>query len=475
MSRSDLGMIGLAVMGQNLVLNMARNGFHLAVYNRTAARTEEFMSGPAEGKSIQPAFSVEELVGMLKEPRTVMLMVQAGQAVEAVIELLRPHLKVGDLVIDGGNSFFRDTESRAEALAQVGIDFLGVGISGGEEGALWGPSIMPGGQRQAYSRVEPIFTAIAAKVDGEPCVTYIGPRGAGHYVKMAHNGIEYGVMQLIAETYDLLRRGLGMPIDEIRGVFKRWNEGEMGSFLIEITAEVLSHKDEESGQPLVEVILDTASQKGTGKWTSQEALDLGVPVPTINAAVDARNLSADKTERLAAAKAFPGLPKRYAGDRGAFLVAVGEALYASVIVAYAQGFELLRAASSKYNYDLNLGEIARIWRGGCIIRARLLNEVRIAFLENPDLLSLVLAPAFRMAILQRQEAWRSVVQTAIELGIPAPAMSAALAAFDGYRSARLPANLIQAQRDYFGAHTYQRIDREGTFHTVWTPQDTGSG
>src|SRR3990170_3554826 len=263
MARSDLGMIGLAVMGQNLVLNMARNGFHLAVYNRTAARTEEFMSGPAEGKSIQPAFSVEELVGQL-----------------------RPHLKIGDLVIDGGNSFFRDTESRSEALAQAGINFLGVGISGGEEGALWGPSIMPGGQRQAYTRVEPIFTAIAAKVEGEPCVTYIGPRGAGHYVKMVHNGIEYGVMQLIAETYDLLRRGLGMPVDEIQGVFKRWNEGELGSFLIEITAEVLSHKEKESGQPLVEVILDTASQKGTGKWTSQEALDLGVPIPTINAAVE---------------------------------------------------------------------------------------------------------------------------------------------------------------------------------------------
>ena len=475
MSRSDLGMIGMAVMGQNLVLNIERRGFRVAVYNRTAERTRAFMAGSASGKQIQPAYQISEFLDGLKRPRQVMIMVKAGAPVDALIEQLRPGLEPGDLIIDGGNSYFKDTERRAEQLEKSGIDFLGVGISGGEEGALWGPSIMPGGQRQAYTRVEPIFTAIAAKVEGEPCVTYIGPRGAGHYVKMVHNGIEYGVMQLIAETYDLLRRGLGMPVDEIQGVFKRWNEGELGSFLIEITAEVLSHKDEESGQPLVEVILDTASQKGTGKWTSQEALDLGVPVPTINAAVDARNLSADKTERLAAAKAFPGLPKQYAGDRGAFLGAVGEALYASVIVAYAQGFELLRAASSKYNYDLNLGEIARIWRGGCIIRARLLDQVRIAFLENPDLLSLVLAPVFRMAILQRQEAWRSVVQTAIELGIPVPAMSAALAAFDGYRSARLPANLIQAQRDYFGAHTYQRIDREGTFHTVWTPQDSGSG
>ncbi|HLE50788.1 MAG TPA: NADP-dependent phosphogluconate dehydrogenase [Anaerolineales bacterium] len=475
MTSCDLGLIGLAVMGQNLVLNMARNGFRLAVYNRTAARTEEFMSGPAEGEIIQAAYSVEELVGMLKEPRTVMLMVQAGQPVEAVIEQLRPHLKAGDLVIDGGNSYFKDTEGRSEALAQAGINFLGIGISGGEAGALWGPSIMPGGQRQAYTRVEPIFTAIAAKVDGEPCVTYIGPRGAGHYVKMAHNGIEYGVMQLIAEIYDLLRRGLGMPVDEIQGFFERWNEGELGSFLIEITAEILSRQDEESGGLLVEAILDTASQKGTGKWTSQEALDLGVPMPTINAAVDARNLSAYKTERLAAAKAYPGLPKRYAGDRHAFVLAAGEALYASVIAAYAQGFELLRAASVKYDYDLQLGEIARIWRGGCIIRARLLDQVRIAFLENPDLPNLMLAPAFQAVILEREEAWRSIVQTAIELGIPAPAMSASLAAFDAYRSARLPANLIQAQRDYFGAHTYQRVDREGTFHTVWTTQDSGLG
>jgi 6-phosphogluconate dehydrogenase len=468
MSASDIGLIGLAVMGQNLVLNMERNGYQVSVYNRTEERTKEFMDGSASGKNIIPAYSIEEFIETLSQPRRIMIMVKSGAPVDAVIEQLKPYLDPGDLLIDGGNSYFKDTEHRTQALEALGFSYLGVGISGGEEGALWGPSIMPGGQSQAYTHVEPIYTDIAAKVDGDPCVTYIGPRGAGHYVKMVHNGIEYGDMQLIAEAYDLLHHGLGLSSTELHGVFTTWNEDILASFLIEITADIFAYLDEESGVPLVELILDKAQQKGTGKWTSQEALVLGVPTPTINAAVEARILSAYKTERGKAALLYPGKKKRYRGDHETFIAAVKDALYASKISAYAQGMALLSAASREYEYDLKLAEVARIWRGGCIIRARLLEDIRTAYVEDPDLPNLLLAPFFREALLSRQESWRHVLQTAVDLEIPTPAMGASLAIFDGYRRAMLPANLIQAQRDYFGAHTYQRVDREGTFHTEWT-------
>jgi 6-phosphogluconate dehydrogenase len=384
-----------------------------------------------------------------------------------VIAQLKPHLEPGDLIIDGGNSFFRDTERRAEALARQGINFLGVGISGGEEGALWGPSIMPGGQLAAYQRVEPILKSIAARVDGEACVTYIGLRGSGHYVKMVHNGIEYGVMQLIAEAYDLMRRGLGFTPAEQAEIFSRWNEGRMASFLIEISAQILSRRDEETGKPLVEMILDRASQKGTGKWTSEEAFDLGVSVPSISTAVEARSLSAYKEKREQVAQAYPEEGAPFSADRGEFVDALGEALYAATVMTYVQGMNLLAAASKEYGFGLNLGEIARIWRGGCIIRARLLEDVRKAYADDPDLESLMLAPVFKNVLVKNQAAWRQVVGSGVELGIPLPAMSAGLAFFDGSRSSRLPANLIQAQRDYFGAHTYQRVDKEGSFHTEW--------
>ena len=474
MGTHDIGLIGLAVMGQNLVLNMERNGFRVAVYNRTGSKTQAFVEGPAAGKNITATYSVEDLVAALKKPRIVMIMVKAGAAVDAVISQVKPYLEPGDLIIDGGNSFFRDTERRSQELAADGIHLLGVGISGGEEGALWGPSIMPGGQREAYALVEPIFTAIAAKVDGEPCVTYIGPRSAGHYVKMVHNGIEYGDMQLIAEAYDILHRGLGLSAQELHEVFARWNEGVLSSYLIEITADIFTYIDEETGRPLVELILDKAGQKGTGRWTSQNALDLGVPTPTINAAVEARIISAYKAERERAAEVLGGPDGHYQGDRQSFIDAVGDALYAAKICSYAQGFALLRAASQEYDYNLNYSEIARIWRGGCIIRARFLDDVRAAFAEEPDLPNLLLAPFFRDAVASRQEALRHVLCTAIELGIPTPALSASLAYFDAYRSARLPANLIQAQRDYFGAHTYERVDKEGVFHTAWGKRSGGA-
>jgi len=467
MSASDIGLIGLAVMGQNLVINMERNGYRVSVYNRSAERTQKFIAGPAAHKNIADYYSIAEFVGSLNRPRRMMIMVKSGAPVDVVIEQLKPHLDLGDLIIDGGNSYFKDTERRTEELEALGLGYLGVGISGGEEGALWGPSIMPGGQLAAYQHVEPIYTNIAAQVYGDPCVTYIGPRGAGHYVKMVHNGIEYGVMQLIAEAYDLLQHGLGLASAEIHEIFSKWNQGVLASFLVEITADIFAHVDEETGKPLVDLILDQAGQKGTGKWTSQEALDLGVPTPTINAAVEARILSAYKAEREIAAELYAGEAGRYSGDKEHFIDVVGQALYASVISAYAQGMALLFAASREYEYGLNLAEIARIWRGGCIIRARLLEDIRTAYAEDPDLVNLLLAPAFREALLARQDAWRQVLGTALELEIPAPAMSASLAAYDAYRRARLPANLIQAQRDYFGAHTYQRIDRPGTFHTEW--------
>jgi len=467
MHRSDIGLIGLAVMGQNLVLNIERNGYMVSVFNRTAERTREFIVGPAAGKKIIATYSIEEFVVSIQRPRRIMIMVKAGVPVDEVIKQLQPYLEKGDLVIDGGNSYFKDTERRSETLSEKGINFMGVGISGGEEGALWGPSIMPGGQSDAYQLIEPIYSAIAAKVNGDACVTYVGPRGAGHYVKMVHNGIEYGVMQLIAEAYDIIRCGLGLTAKELHEIFSNWNEGSLASFLIEITADIFAFKDEQTGLPLVDLILDQADQKGTGKWTSQEALELGVPTPTINAAVEARILSAFKTERERVAKLYPSRTENSRGSQNDFISAVGDTLFACMLIAYTQGLALLGAASQEYGYGINLSEVVRIWRGGCIIRARLLEDILVAYGEQPNLPNLLLAPFVHEALLARQDNWRQVLKMAVGMQIPVPAMSASLAYFDSYRRASLPANLIQAQRDYFGSHTYQRIDRPGVFHTEW--------
>ena len=467
MADCDIGLIGISVMGANLVLNIERNGFGVAVYNRTEARTREFVEGPAAGRRITAAATLQELVAALRPPRAVLIMVQAGPAVDAVLRQLSPLLERGDLIADCGNSLFTNTERRAAALEAQGLHFLGVGVSGGEQGALEGPSIMPGGPREAYDRVAPVLEAIAARVDEEPCVAYLGPGGTGHLVKMVHNGIEYGDMQLIAEAYDLMRRGLGLPAAEIADHFERWNQGPLSSYLIEITALVLRRRDEHSGEPLVDRVLDAAGQKGTGRWTVHAALDLGVPVPTISAAVDARALSALKTERERAASALPGPAAAKPDDAEALVAALGEALFAAKLCSYAQGFALLEVASRERRYGLDLGAVARIWRGGCIIRAGLLEDIRAALAEEPDLPNLLLAPAFREAMARHQESWRRVAAAGTTLGIPLPALSASLAYYDAYRSERLPANLIQAQRDHFGAHTYQRIDQQGTFHTDW--------
>ncbi len=471
MSAYPIGLIGLAVMGQNLVLNMERNGYGVAVYNRTAARTDEFMAGPAAGKNIRPCHTLQELVGALEQPRKVMLMVQAGAAVDETIAQLVPLLDKGDLIIDGGNSFYKDTERRAVALAAQGINYIGTGVSGGEEGALWGPAIMPGGQREAYEMVAPIFSAIAARAEGEPCVAYIGPRGAGHYVKMVHNGIEYGDMQLIAESYDILHRTLNLSAAELHNIYAEWNEGELQSYLIEITRDIFLKMDEETGAPLVDVILDEAQQKGTGKWTSQDALDLGAPIPTINAAVESRIISAYKAERVAASQVLAGPQIAYEGDRWALIEDMRRALYAAKICSYAQGMALLRAASQEHGYALQMGEIAKLWRGGCIIRAKFLNDITSAYERDPELTNLLLDAYFKEAILGRQDALRRVIGVAVSQGIPCLALSSALAYFDAYRTERLPANLTQAQRDYFGAHTYRRIDKEGSFHSEWLPAD----
>lgn len=465
--KQDFGLIGLAVMGQNLALNIERNGFSVAVYNRTASRTQEFIEKRACGKNILPTYSIEEFVRSLKTPRKIMFMVKAGEPVDVLIEQLKPYLQADDLIIDGGNSFFKDSERRSKALHGLGLFYIGMGISGGEYGALWGPSLMPGGQREAYDMVEPLLAAIAAKVDGEPCVAYMGPGGAGHYVKMVHNGIEYGDMQLISEAYDLLRRALGMSVAELYEVFAEWNRGELSSYLIEITADIFIKIDEETGKPLIDMILDMAGQKGTGKWVLKNALDLGVPIPTISAAVESRYLSTYKGERAAASQILSGPSIRYQGNPREFIEVVEATLCASKICSYAQGMALLQVASHECNYGLCLGEIARIWRGGSIIRSRLLDKIRLAFERDPTLSNLLLDPEFAMAVKNRQDGWRLAVGTAVALGIPCPAMSASLAYYDAYRSARLPANLIQAQRDYFGAHTYKRIDKEGVFHTDW--------
>jgi 6-phosphogluconate dehydrogenase len=463
----DIGLIGLAVMGENLVLNMERNGFRVAVYNRTGSVTDAFLADKAAGKQIKGARSLEELVGMLERPRRIMIMVKAGGPVDAVIDQLTPLLEPGDLIIDGGNSFFPDTDRRADALAAKGLNFVGSGVSGGEEGALWGPSMMPGGPHDAYALIEPIFTKIAAQVDDGPCVTYIGPRGAGHYVKMVHNGIEYGDMQLIAESYDLLTGALGLSNQELHEVFAEWNAGELSSYLIEITAAIFKAVDAETGQGMVDVILDKAGQKGTGKWTSQNALDLGAPTPTINTAVESRIMSSYKHERVEAAKILDGPSGRYSGERKALIDAVRDALYCSKVCSYAQGMALMQAASKEYGYELQLAEIARIWKGGCIIRAAFLGDISQAYQRNPELANLLLDDYFRERVTHKQAAWRHAVETGIRLGIPLPAFSASLAYYDAYRQARGPANLIQAQRDFFGAHTFERVDREGVFHHGW--------
>mgnify|MGYP002622737110 CR=1 FL=1 len=469
-ANSDIGLIGLAVMGENLVLNIESRGYRVAVFNRTTSVVDDFVAGRASGKNIVGCQSLEELVGQLASPRKVMIMVKAGPPVDAVIEQLLPLLEPGDLIIDGGNSHYADTVRRHQAVEAKGLLFIGTGVSGGEEGALLGPSIMPGGSKDAWPLVQPIFQAIAAKVgpnDDIPCCEWVGPDGAGHYVKMVHNGIEYGDMQLICESYYLLRRALGLSNDELYDVFAEWNRGELDSYLIEITRDIFSVQDPDGDGQLVDAILDVAGAKGTGKWMSQLALDLGVPTTLITEAVYARGLSALKAARIRASRVLQGPEVRFEGDRGAFIEDVRQALYASKITSYAQGFFQLQAAAKEHDWPLDYGQIALLWRGGCIIRAQFLERIKEAFDEHPDLENLMLAPYFQQAIEKHQPAWRRVVARAVEWGLPAPAFSAALAYYDGYRQECLPANLLQAQRDYFGAHTYQRVDKQGTFHTDW--------
>ncbi len=468
--QADIGLIGLAVMGQNLVLNMNDHGYSVSVFNRTVSKVDAFLKGAAAGRqTIIGAHSVEELVASLKRPRKIMLMVKAGAVVDSFIEMLLPHLEAGDLIIDGGNSHFPDTIRRSKYLAEKGLLYIGSGISGGEEGARNGPSIMPGGNPKAWPLVKEIFQAIAAKTDGEPCCEWVGEDGAGHYVKMVHNGIEYGDMQLICEAYHLMKSGLGASDEELHETFAQWNRGELDSYLIEITADILKFKDRD-GNALVEKILDTAGQKGTGKWTGISALDLGMPVTLIGEAVFARCLSALKDERIAASKILTGPRPAYSGDRKSFIEDVRQALLASKVISYAQGYMLMREAAREYKWNLNRGGIALMWRGGCIIRSVFLGKIKNAFDRNPNLENLLLDDYFRDVITRSQAAWRRTVMRAVEMGIPVPAFSTALSFFDGYRSERLPANLLQAQRDYFGAHTYERIDRPRGqfFHTNWT-------
>jgi 6-phosphogluconate dehydrogenase len=465
----ELGVTGLATMGANLARNVARNGFPVAVHNRSERRTRELLDRHGGDGTLVGAFSTEGFVAALARPRRILVMVKAGPAVDAVLEELAGHLEAGDLLIDGGNSWFEDTVRREQAMAARGLGFLGAGVSGGEEGALHGPSIMPGGTAEAYGLVEPILTRIAAQVEGVPCCRLVGPGGAGHYVKMVHNGIEYADMQLIAEAYDLLGRGAGMDAAALAGVFEGWNGGELDSFLIEITAKVLRQVDVASGRPLVELIADEAAQKGTGRWTVQSALELGVPVTAITEAVFARVLSSQKAQRTAAAKLLTGPVGRLEGARvEGFVEEVREALYASKVIAYAQGFEQIAAAGDAYGWQVELGGLATIWRGGCIIRARFLDRVREAYAADPGLGNLLFADYFADAVGQAQDAWRRVVATAASLGVPIPGFASSLAYYDGLRRERGPANLLQAQRDFFGAHTYQRTDRPGSFHTHWT-------
>ena len=471
MAGQAFGVIGLEVMGRNLALNVERNGFPIAVYNRTYSKTEDFLNRLAKGKKAKGAATVDQFVQLLDRPRRILIMVKAGAPVDAVIAELRPLLQEGDIVIDGGNSLFHDTERRVNELSGTGIKFFGMGVSGGEEGALWGPSLMPGGDQEAYRHLEPIFTKIAAKTpDDGPCVTYIGAKGAGHFVKMVHNGIEYGDMQLIAEAYDLLKNVGGFNNRQLKEIFLRWNEGELKSFLIEITAKVIDFPDPENpSRSLVDMILDKAGQKGTGKWTTQTALDLGVPIPTITAAVDARGISAMKDERVQASKVLGGpKPQVMKENLEAFVNDVRAALYASKICSYAQGFAMMAAANQQFNYGIRLDEIARIWKAGCIIRAIFLDEIKKAFREHPKLTNLLMTNRFREAIAQRQDAWRRIIAIGAQNGIGLPAFGASLAYYDSYRRERLPANLIQAQRDFFGAHTYERTDKPGIVHTEWS-------
>jgi 6-phosphogluconate dehydrogenase len=471
MKKADIGVIGLAVMGENLILNMESKGFTVACYNRTTSKVDDFIHGRAKGKNITGTYSVEELCAALASPRKVMLMIKAGQPVDDFIEILIPHLDAGDIIIDGGNSHFPDTIRRTRYLAEKNLRYIGTGVSGGEEGALLGPSIMPGGDPEAWPHVKPIFQAIAAKVaDGTPCCDWVGSDGAGHYVKMVHNGIEYGDMQMICEAYFLMQHLLGLKPAEMAEIFKEWNTGELDSYLIEITGNILTVVDDETGKPMVDLILDTAGQKGTGKWTSQSALDMGTPASTIAEAVFARFLSALKEERVAASEVLAGPASKFEGDQAEFIEDIRRALYASKICSYAQGFQLLKMAAAEYGWSLKYGQIALMWREGCIIRAQFLGRIKEAFDSQPDLPNLLMAPYFKNAIDQSQASWRRVVATAVTHGIPVPAFSSSLAYYDGYRLARLPANLLQAQRDYFGAHTYERVDkpRGEFFHTNWT-------
>ncbi|NJK72954.1 MAG: NADP-dependent phosphogluconate dehydrogenase [Microcoleus sp. SU_5_6] len=477
MTKQNFGLIGLAVMGENLALNVESRGFSVAVYNRTAAKTDEFMAKRAPGKNIIGTKTLKEFVDSLERPRRILVMVQAGKPVDAVIDQLKPMLEPDDMIIDGGNSLYDDTERRTKDLESTGFGFVGMGISGGEEGALNGASLMPGGTQTAYGQLEPILTKIAAQVDDGPCVTFIGPGGAGHYVKMVHNGIEYGDMQLIAEAYDLLKNVGGLNSQQLQEVFSEWNTtDELNSFLIEITANIFKYTDPETQKPLVEIIMDAAGQKGTGRWTVMSALELGVSIPTIIAAVNARIISSYKEERVKASQELTWSAESYSGDTKEFVNKVRDALYCSKICSYAQGMALLSAASKSFNYELALSEIARIWKGGCIIRAGFLDKIKTAFNDNSSLPNLLLAPEFKQTILDRQSAWRDVLATASKQGIAVPAFSASLDYFDSYRRDRLPQNLTQAQRDYFGAHTYERIDktRGEYFHTEWTETDKQS-
>ncbi|AEP87244.1 NADP-dependent phosphogluconate dehydrogenase [Bacillus spizizenii] len=467
MSKQQIGVIGLAVMGKNLALNIESRGFSVSVYNRSSSKTEEFLQ-EAKGKNVVGTYSIEEFVQSLETPRKILLMVKAGTATDATIQSLLPHLEKDDILIDGGNTYYKDTQRRNKELAESGIHFIGTGVSGGEEGALKGPSIMPGGQKEAHELVKPILEAISAKVDGEPCTTYIGPDGAGHYVKMVHNGIEYGDMQLISESYFILKQVLGLSADELHEVFAEWNKGELDSYLIEITADIFTKKDEETGKPLVDVILDKAGQKGTGKWTSQSALDLGVPLPIITESVFARFISAMKEERVKASGLLAGPDvKPVTENKEELIEAVRKALFMSKICSYAQGFAQMKAASEEYNWDLKYGEIAMIFRGGCIIRAAFLQKIKEAYDREPELDNLLLDSYFKNIVESYQGALRQVISLAVAQGVPVPSFSSALAYYDSYRTAVLPANLIQAQRDYFGAHTYERTDKEGIFHTEW--------
>ena len=476
--KANIGLIGLAVMGENLVMNMESKGFTVAVYNRTVEKVDHFLAGRAAGKRILGARSVAELCSLLEKPRKVMLMVKAGRPVDDFIEQLLEHLEPGDVIIDGGNSHFPDTVRRCAYVESKGLYYVGTGVSGGEEGALKGPSMMPGGSPQAWPLVRPVFQAICAHVDGEPCCDWVGGSGAGHFVKMVHNGIEYGDMQLICEAYQLLRDGAGLSADELRDVFAEWNDGELDSYLIQITRDILGVR-EADGTPLVDRILDTAGQKGTGKWTAISALDEGVPLTLIGEAVFSRCLSAVKEERVAASKVLKGPDPALNGDRAAFIRDVRDALYASKIVSYAQGYQLMRAAAETYGWKLNYGGIALMWRGGCIIRSVFLGRIREAFDRDPGLVNLMLDPFFAGSLEKAQAGWRRVCAAAVLHGIPAPAFTSALSYYDGYRAARLPANLLQAQRDYFGAHTYERVDapRGQFFHTNWTGEggDTAAG